>query len=219
MGVQPVVQQGSGMPYYEPPNQPQQPAARPPYGGDARRGIEPGEVLVAPTWAQSQQHLNGNADAGQLRKEKHVTNDALLKYISGNHSSIDEIFMKRLHNLDQINAQWSTGDIVSTTRLAISLGSSSAILDLINLILENPSIWSLELVVVLIPQLVTILKLSHKVQVGVGVRALDFILKSFADVICSGVESLQGGGGNRVVDLQREQREERCQYIRDILKN
>lgn len=216
--VHPVAQQGPGMPYYEPPNQPQQPAARPPYGGDARRGIEPGEVLVAPSYPQSQQHLNGNADAGQPRKEKHVTNDTLLKYISGNHSSIDEIFTKRLHNLDQINAQWSTGDIISTTRLAIGLGSSSAVLDLLNLIVDNPSIWTLELVTVIISKVGDILSMSNKIQQHTGSKTLDLILRSFQPVIKATLEQANYGG-NQAVDLQREQRESRCKYVRDVLKN
>ena len=182
------------------------------------KGVEPGEILSAPRKLNYEPKYDQNLDqshqtpsyeppfynrpVSNSNSRKNTNNDTLLKYVKGNHSSIDDILIKRINNLDQINAQWSTGDIVSTTRLAISLGSSSAILDLINLILENPSIWSLELVVVLMPQLVLILKLSHKVQIGVGVRALDFVLKSFADVICSGVESAQAGGGNRVVDLQ-----------------
>merc|ERR1711879_867732 len=88
-----------------------------------------------------------------------------------------------------------------------------------NLILENPTFWTLELVVVILPQLEEILQMTHGVQKQVGTRTIEFILKHFSTVISSCLEQLSHPNGNHAVDLQRETREERCKYIRDMLKN
>merc|ERR1712168_909732 len=150
------------------------------------------------------------------RDLKSTTDEDLLKYISSSNDSINDIFNKTINNFDQILAQWSTGDIVSTARLAISLSSNSAIIDLLNLIVENNSVWNLELAATILPELTELLKTTYKETRDTANSVLDLILRQFNHVI---VGTLSVSEKRGAVDLQLEKRIERCSFIRDLLKN
>ena len=151
-----------------------------------------------------------------------VSTDSLLSYISKNSNEICGIMSRRMENFDKLVAQWSTGDMVSTARLAMSLGSQSAIIDLLNMINETTSVWTLELACVVMDAITSVLSDLSSKQTPLKetvVKSIDVILQSFGNTIKTTVQSMQLGIGNGAVDLQREKREERCKYLRDVMKN
>jgi len=159
---------------------------------------------------------------GLLEKpsKKPLSNDEILNYCLKNTEAITSIGLQRINNFDVILAQWSTGDIVATARQAINLPSSSAFTDFLNLINDTPDVWTLELVTVVVAQLASTLQMKHKEYISVGEKTIELILKTFSTLLISTMNGILGNiGGNRAVDLQKEQREERVQYVRDSLKN
>ena len=194
--------------------------------------LEPGEVRIPPQAPKikvenpysvpSPQKPLKSSD-GMLEKppKKPLTNDDLLSYCTKNTEAITSIGLQRINNFDIILAQWSTGDIITTARQSMNLPSSSAFTDFLSLINDSPSVWTLELVTVVIANLANTLQMKHKEYIAVGEKTIELILKQFSSLLITNMNDIIGhlGGGIRAVDLQKEQRQERVQYVRDSLKN
>ena len=79
--------------------------------------------------------------------------------------------------------------------------------------------WTLELACILIPEIAKVLELTHEAQKDIAHKSIEIILKSFKSTISANCANAMGDQGNKPVDLQREQRQERAMNIRMHLKN
>merc|ERR1711860_394421 len=83
----------------------------------------------------------------------------------------------------------------------------SVLVDLLTVITLMPSIWHLDLFTALLPPLEKLLQSKYEMYITVGCDAMKLILKNFASVIKSNIDSPVQTVG---VDISREERHRKC---------
>uniref|UniRef100_F6Z7C6 Katanin p80 WD40 repeat-containing subunit B1 n=1 Tax=Ciona intestinalis TaxID=7719 RepID=F6Z7C6_CIOIN len=130
-------------------------------------------------------------------------------------SSMRMVLTNRHKNLEIVRALWTTGDVMTSINSAVKMDDQALIVDLLNVLTLKPSLWTLDLCVVMLPQIKSLISSKYETYVSVGCSALKLILKNFSQVIRSNLKTPP-----TVVDISREERHKKSKscysYLADI---
>ncbi|ODN03976.1 Katanin p80 WD40 repeat-containing subunit B1 [Orchesella cincta] len=119
------------------------------------------------------------------------------------HQPILAVMATRQRNLRIIFNVWQTKDVKTAVEAAVNLHDIAVVVDLLGVLVLRPSIWNLDLCVALLPSILQLLQSRYEAHLTAGCNALRLILKNFASVIKTNIESpIQTVG----VDISREER-------------
>nr|XP_040572515.1 katanin p80 WD40 repeat-containing subunit B1-like [Lepeophtheirus salmonis] len=151
-----------------------------------------------------------NQPVGEL-SESEVTSSIL-----NGHESMMSVLTARGRNLEIIQRMWQSKDAKTAVDQAISLRDQAVIVDLLSVITLRPSIWNLDLCTALLPSIGELLQSKYEMYINIGCGAMKLILKNFASVIKSNIDSPVQNLG---VDISREERHNKCmQCYKDLVK-
>lgn len=175
------------------PRPPQQP--RPPEPAAGRSVLQ--EFANPPTPA-----------GGVVMNSQSSSDHRTLSNITTNHADVSDILKSRLSALKKVRAAWSPSEPKCSLELAVNTGNQAVLVDLLNVLNLKRTLWSLDMVLVVLPELGLLLKSKYPSYVRCSCSCLKLVLKSFGPVIKTNVSVPPQQGG---VDLIREERYEKCQ--------
>ncbi|KAH9423054.1 Katanin p80 WD40 repeat-containing subunit B1 [Dermatophagoides pteronyssinus] len=103
-------------------------------------------------------------------------------------------------------AMWATKDSKTALEYAINLDEKSIIIDILNVMIWKPSVWNLDIALILLPCIQELLQSKYESYMSVGCSALALILKTFSPTIKNNISAPPGIG----VDISREERYNKC---------
>jgi katanin p80 WD40 repeat-containing subunit B1 len=151
------------------------------------------------------------AGMGEDMSESEVTSS-----IIKGHDGMMAVLTTRGRNMEIIQKLWQGKDAQAAVDQAVSLGDQAIMVDFLSVITLRPSIWNLDLCESLLPVIGDLLQSKYEMYINVGCGAMKLILKNFASVIKSNIDSpIQTVG----VDISREERHRKCmQCYKDLVK-
>ncbi|CAK8671254.1 unnamed protein product [Clavelina lepadiformis] len=115
------------------------------------------------------------------------------------------VLTNRHKNLEIVRALWTSGDIMTSINQAVKMEDQALIVDLLNVLTLKPSLWNLDLCGVMLPQIKNLLMSKYETYTSVGCASLKLVLKNFAQVIRSNLQTPPSA-----VDISREERHRKC---------
>jgi len=161
--------------------------------GGLQIGLQPsggGSKLAYDHWPQNQY------------SESEVTS-SILK----DHTNIMAVITQRSRNIGIIRQLWHSKDAKTAVEQAVQFQDSAVVVDLLSVIILRPSIWNLDLCLLLLPPIGELLHSKYESYVNAATGALKLVLKNFGTVIKSNIDT----PGNSVgVDISKEERLNKC---------
>jgi len=155
-------------------------------------------------------YKNYSSGGGDL-SETEVTS-SMLK----GHDGMMAVLTTRGRNMEIIQKLWQSKDAKAAVDQAVSLNDQAIMVDFLSVISLRPSIWNLDLCESLLPTCNELLQSKYEMYINVGCGATKLILKNFASVIKSNIDSPVQTVG---VDISREERHRKCmQCYKDLVK-
>jgi len=151
-----------------------------------------GKMQVSPTFGWPQAELS----------ESEVTSS-----IIKGHSNMMAVLSARSRNMAIVRQMWQTKDAKTAVEQAVDFNDPSLIVDLLSVIILRPSIWNLDLCLLLLPTIGQLLLSKYESYVNSSAQALKLILKNFAPVIKSNIDQPSSCVG---VDISKEDRAKKC---------
>jgi len=132
------------------------------------------------------------------------------------HDGMMAVLTTRGRNMEIIQKMWQSKDAKAAVDQAVSLNDQAIMVDFLSVISLRPSIWNLDLCESLLPAIGELLQSKYEMYINVGCGAAKLILKNFASVIKSNIDSPVQTVG---VDISREERHRKCmQCYKDLVK-
>lgn len=191
-----------------------------PMNADKPCGLEVNEFLPqkfqdlsmsSPMQDQSRFSAYKSYQQGGELSEQEVTS-SILK----GHESMMAVLTRRGRNIEILHKLWQNKDAKAAVDQAVSLNDQAVVVDLLSVISLRPSIWNLDLCTALLPSIGDLLQSKYEMYINTGCAAMKLILKNFASVIKSNIDSPVGTVG---VDISREERHNKCmQCYKDLVK-
>ena len=123
------------------------------------------------------------------------------------HSNMMAVLSARSRNMAIVRQLWQTKDAKTAVEQAVDFNDPSLIVDLLSVIILRPSIWNLDLCLLLLPTIGQLLLSKYESYVNSSAQALKLILKNFAPVIKSNIDQPSSCVG---VDISKEDRARKC---------
>ena len=172
---------------------------------DSMTLVDPAESVSK--FSAYSKHFQTNSDMS----ETEVTS-SILK----GHESMMAVLATRGRNIEILRQMWVNKDAKAAVDQAVCLNDQAVLVDLLSVITFRPSIWNLDLCTALLPPIGELLQSKYEMYINVGCGAMKLILKNFASVIKSNIDSPVGTAG---VDISREERHNKCmQCYKDLVK-
>ena len=123
------------------------------------------------------------------------------------HTNIMAVITQRKRHLEIIRQLWHQKDAKTAVEQAVQFQDSAVVVDLISVIILRPSIWNLDLCLLLLPAMGELLHSKYESYVNAATGALKLVLKNFGTVIKNNIDT----PGNSVgVDISKEERLNKC---------
>lgn len=142
---------------------------------------------------------------GQQAQPEISEAEAISSIIKG-HESMLAVLTNRHRHLQIVLTLWSNKDIKTAMESAVHMSDQAVMVDLLNVICLKPSLWSLDLSVILLPAIYDLVQSKYEIYMLAGCQALRIVLKNFASVIKTNITAPPSIG----IDLQREERYNKC---------
>lgn len=130
-----------------------------------------------------------------------------LQLINSCHDSVHQALCNRNTSLKILLSTTKGKDIVTMLRKAIQISDRGVLIDVIGALLEKTAAWSLDMCVILLPELYELLQGDYKFHAMRACDTLREILSKFLPVI---KENSYQWGSTIGVDLTREERYNKC---------
>ncbi|KRT81928.1 hypothetical protein AMK59_5986, partial [Oryctes borbonicus] len=130
------------------------------------------------------------------------------------HEPMMAVLSSRQRGLKIVFSQYRNKDIKAAFETAISLNDLAVIVDMLSVINQKYTIWSLDLCVLLLPKIEELLLSKFETYISRGCESLKLILRHFAPVIKTNIQSPVGSFG---VDISREERYRKSEKCHDKL--
>uniref|UniRef100_A0A8C9YWX3 Katanin p80 WD40 repeat-containing subunit B1 n=1 Tax=Sander lucioperca TaxID=283035 RepID=A0A8C9YWX3_SANLU len=144
--------------------------------------------------------------------------DALSQLKKG-HDTMCVMLRSRHKNLETVRAVWVREDIKSALDTAVSMNDLSIVVDILNIINLQPSLWKLDLCITILPQidqlLQTVLSTNCLSLLKTDLQMFLLIMKHFWMLISDTLKAAPSVG----VDITREERHLKCRACCKQLKN
>ncbi|XP_054165433.1 katanin p80 WD40 repeat-containing subunit B1-like isoform X2 [Oppia nitens] len=150
-------------------------------------------------------HLQDTMRLG-IQPQPEMTEPEAMSAIRRGHKSIVTVLSHRRKNLCIILAMWSAKNSLNALEQAIHMEDQSVIVDILNVIILKPAVWTLDMCQILLPCIQDLLQSKYESYMSVGCAALKLILKQFAPTIKTNITAPPGIG----VDISREERYNKC---------
>ncbi|XP_054917560.1 katanin p80 WD40 repeat-containing subunit B1 isoform X3 [Dermacentor andersoni] len=129
-----------------------------------------------------------------------------LSTIAEQHKTLLAVLHHRLKNIKIVLAQWSTKDPKMALDTAINMNDQSTLVDILNVVVLRPQIWTLDMCQTILPAIFDLLQSKYESYMSTGCACLRILLKNFASVIKTNITAPPGVG----VDISREERYNKC---------
>ncbi|KAI0210792.1 Katanin p80 WD40 repeat-containing subunit B1 [Lamellibrachia satsuma] len=152
-----------------------------------------------------------------LCNQRHIPADmseteAVSMIVKG-HESMMAVMTNRNKNLQVVRALWTSGNMKTAVDSAIGMNDQAVIVDVLNILLQKPNMWNLDLCASMLPRLTDLVTSKYENYIHTGCAALRLILKNFASVIKANITAPPSIG----VDITREERYNKCRLCYKVL--
>lgn len=150
-------------------------------------------------------------DVGEfLPKSSSVSGDiadsAAVESISNGHDALIAVLSARHRNLLVIKTMWIAGNIKTALDSAVGMNDQAVLHDVINMMLQKASSWTLDHCTSLLPILGGLISSRHDNYFDTGLSGIKLLLRSFAPIIKANITAPPSVG----VDISREERAGKC---------
>uniref|UniRef100_A0A671UM47 Katanin p80 WD40 repeat-containing subunit B1 n=1 Tax=Sparus aurata TaxID=8175 RepID=A0A671UM47_SPAAU len=144
-----------------------------------------------------------------------LSDEEALSQIKKGHDTMCVMLSSRHKNLQTVRAVWAREDIKSALDAAVSMNDLSIVVDILNIINLQPSLWKLDLCTTILPQIDKLLQSKYESYMQTGCTSLKLIMKHFWLLISETLKASPSVG----VDITREERHQKCRTCCKHLKN
>uniref|UniRef100_A0A4W6CUC3 Katanin p80 WD40 repeat-containing subunit B1 n=1 Tax=Lates calcarifer TaxID=8187 RepID=A0A4W6CUC3_LATCA len=144
-----------------------------------------------------------------------LSDEEALSQIKKGHDTMCVMLSSRHKNLETVRAVWAREDIKSALDTAVSMNDLSIVVDILNIINLQPSLWKLDLCTTILPQIDKLLQSKYESYMQTGCTSLKLIMKHFWILISDTLKAAPSVG----VDITREERHQKCRACCKQLKN
>ncbi|XP_072235937.1 katanin p80 WD40 repeat-containing subunit B1 [Leuresthes tenuis] len=144
-----------------------------------------------------------------------LTDEEALSQIKKGHDTMCVMLSSRHRNLQTVRAVWVRDDVKRALDAAISMNDLSIVVDILNIINTQPSLWKLDLCTAVLPQIDKLLQSKYESYMQTGSTSLKLIMKHFWMLISETLKASPSIG----VDITREERHQKCRACCKHLKN
>lgn len=157
-------------------------------------------------------YRNGGGKSQQTHTN--VSEDEIVSSLTRNHEMVLTILKIRQRNLEIIYSLWHNQDLKCAIEGAVSMNDQAVLIDVLLAINKRPSLWNLDICVVLLPAIYDLLHSKYEMYMAVCCESLQLILKNFSSVIKTNVQWSSPTIG---VDISKEERYAKCVKCYDNL--
>uniref|UniRef100_A0A665TTR7 Katanin p80 WD40 repeat-containing subunit B1 n=1 Tax=Echeneis naucrates TaxID=173247 RepID=A0A665TTR7_ECHNA len=144
-----------------------------------------------------------------------LSDEEALSQIKKGHDTMCVMLSSRHKNLEMVRVVWAREDIKSALDTAVSMNDLSIVVDILNIINLQPSLWKLDLCTSILPQIDKLLQSKYESYMQTGCTSLKLIMKHFWMLISDTLKAVPSVG----VDITREERHLKCRMCCKQLKN
>ncbi|XP_030582361.1 katanin p80 WD40 repeat-containing subunit B1 [Archocentrus centrarchus] len=144
-----------------------------------------------------------------------LNDEEALTQIRKGHDTMCVMLSSRHKNLQTVRAMWAREDIKMALDTAVSMNDLSIVVDILNIINLQPSLWKLDVCVTILPQLDKLLQSKYESYMQTGCTSLRLVMKHFWTLISDTLKATPSVG----VDITREERHHKCRVCCKQLKN
>uniref|UniRef100_A0A3Q2XWI1 Katanin p80 WD40 repeat-containing subunit B1 n=1 Tax=Hippocampus comes TaxID=109280 RepID=A0A3Q2XWI1_HIPCM len=141
--------------------------------------------------------------------------DDVLTHIQNGHATMRVMLSNRRKNLQTVRDAWARHGIKSALDAAVAMNDLSIVVDVVNIINMQPSLWTLDVCATSLPHIDTLLQSKYESYMQCGCASLKIIMKYFWPLIW---ETLRAGPSVGV-DVTREERQQKCRVCHKHLQN
>ncbi|XP_064598866.1 LOW QUALITY PROTEIN: katanin p80 WD40 repeat-containing subunit B1-like [Liolophura sinensis] len=207
-------------PSYQPPQEdrvpvadvPSQPAPSEAPGG---RAVQKASRSVTPSRREAQK-LDPVAAEDFLPKQPDlsaagfetsaVTESELLGTLIKGHTAMMTVMANRSRNLQIVRAMWTSGNTKTAVDSALSMNDPAVVVDVLNVLNNKTSLWTLDLCSSLLPHLSDLVGSKYDSYVETALTSVKLILRNMGPVIKANMVTPPSIG----VDISREERHRKC---------
>ncbi|KAL0849171.1 hypothetical protein ABMA28_013513 [Loxostege sticticalis] len=130
------------------------------------------------------------------------------------HDSMMAVLTARQRALQIFHSVRVNKNLRSALESIIALEDTSVILDILNVMAHKPSLWNLDICLLMLPKIYELLQSKYESYMQCGCNALRLIVRNFSSVVRSNVSAPVRTLG---VDIPREERYAKCAQIHRLL--
>ncbi|XP_034829696.1 katanin p80 WD40 repeat-containing subunit B1-like [Maniola hyperantus] len=130
------------------------------------------------------------------------------------HDSMMAVLGARQRALQIFHSVRINKGLKSALESAIALEDASVILDILNVMAHKPSLWNLDICLLMLPKIYELLQSKYETYMQSGCNALRLIVRNFSSVVRANVSAPVRTLG---VDIPREERYTKCVQIHRLL--
>ncbi|XP_026487714.2 katanin p80 WD40 repeat-containing subunit B1-like isoform X1 [Vanessa tameamea] len=178
-----------------------------PYSIDRPVGLDLDEFL--PRGLTAGAGRRGARGAGAEPSEQEV-----LGVMMRGHDSMMAVLAARQRALQIFHSVRINKSLKSALESVIALEDASVILDILNVMAHKPSLWNLDICLLMLPKIFELLQSKYESYMQCGCNALRLIVRNFSSVVRANVSAPVRTLG---VDIPREERYTKCVQIHQLL--
>ncbi|XP_072321359.1 katanin p80 WD40 repeat-containing subunit B1 [Eucyclogobius newberryi] len=144
-----------------------------------------------------------------------LSEDEALSQIKKGHDTMSVMLSSRHKNLETVRGVWARDDAKRALDTAVSMNDLAIVVDILNIVNLQPSIWKLDLCTTVLPQIDKLLQSKYESYMQTGCTSLRLIMKHFWSLIAETLKATPSVG----VDISREERHQKCCVCCRQLKN
>ncbi|XP_035446221.1 katanin p80 WD40 repeat-containing subunit B1 isoform X3 [Spodoptera frugiperda] len=130
------------------------------------------------------------------------------------HDSMMAVLTARQRALQIFHSVRVNKSLRSALESVIALEDTSVILDILNVMAHRPSLWNLDICLLMLPKIYELLQSKYESYMQCGCNALRLIVRNFSSVVRANVSAPVRTLG---VDIPREERYSKCMQIHRLL--
>lgn len=143
-----------------------------------------------------------------------MTGAELLGVIAKGHEPLTSVIASRQRSLYLSLNEFLSKDIKAALEMAVAMGDLHVLVDILGVLNDRYSIWSLDVCVCVLPKVEELLLSKYEPYIITGLNTLKLILRHFGPVIKSNVQAPTGSFG---VDIPREERYRKSIKCHEVL--
>ncbi|XP_077418896.1 katanin p80 WD40 repeat-containing subunit B1 isoform X3 [Vanacampus margaritifer] len=193
---------------------PAPPAAGPPFPAPPASEPAPPPPQIFPVGRHEPSGLNV-ADFLSGRRGVILSENEVLNHIRNGHKTMCVVLANRHKNLQSVRDVWGRHGIKSALDAAVAMDDLSIVVDVLNIINVQPSLWKLDVCASSLPQIDKLLQSKYESYMQCGCTSLKIIMKYFWPLIWDMLRA----GPSVGVDVTREERQQKCRVCCKQLQN